>query len=143
MNTKEYLNQVSRLEKTIEHKVTEILQYRELATRLKSVQYGVKVRTSLEPDRIGNAIAKIDDMECQLSKLVNQYLYKKSYIAAQIDTMEDEKLYHVIVSRYIEKKTFEQIADELNYSQRQISRLHESALAEFEKKYGAEYLKTE
>ena len=143
MNTKDYLNQVSRLEKTIKHKETEISQYRELTTRLSSAQYGVKVRTSPEPDRIGATMAKIDEMECELIETINCYVDKKNHIIAQIDGIEDEMLYQVLFARYIEKKTFEKIAEELNYSPRQISRLHERVLAEFEKKYGAEYLKTE
>ena len=54
--------------------------------------------------------------------------------------MEEESVYQILFSRYIEKKTFEKIATEMEYSWRQIVRLHGKALQQFEKKYGEEYL---
>jgi hypothetical protein len=54
--------------------------------------------------------------------------------------MEDETLYTILFSRYVEKKTFEKIATETSYCYRQITRLHGKALREFEKKYGETYL---
>jgi len=54
--------------------------------------------------------------------------------------MEDENVYNVLFSKYIEKKTFEVIATEMNYSWRQTIRLHGIALKKFEQKYGATYL---
>ena len=61
-------------------------------------------------------------------------------IISQIDNMEDETYYDILFSRYIEKKTFEKIASDMNYSFRNTTRLHGKALKEFEKKYGYLYL---
>lgn len=140
MTTKEYLNQISRLDKVINNKMTEILQYRELAFGLSAVSSDIKVRTSPKMDRIGNAMARLERMEQQLDEMIDCYVDKKNHIIAQIDALEDEMFYQVLFARYIEKKTFEKIAIELNYSLRQISRVHESALAEFEGQFGSEYL---
>lgn len=54
--------------------------------------------------------------------------------------MDDENVYNILFARYIEKKTFEVIATEMNYSFRNITRLHGRALKEFEKKYGEQYI---
>jgi DNA-directed RNA polymerase specialized sigma subunit len=54
--------------------------------------------------------------------------------------MENKVIYGVLFARYIEQKTFERIAADMNYSFRQITRLHRRAIFEFEKKYGSEYL---
>lgn len=140
MTTKDYLNQVSRLDSMIQNKMSEILQYRELSVSLTAVSSDIKVRTSPDMDKIGNSIARLDEMEKQLDEMIDCFVDKKTYIIAQIDAVEDEVYYQVLFARYIEKKTFEKIAMELNYSLRQISRVHEKALAEFEKKYGHEYL---
>ena len=59
----------------------------------------------------------------------------------KIDSIEDEEYYSILFSRYIEKKTFEVIATEMNYSYRNITRLHGRALKAFEEKFGAIYLK--
>lgn len=65
---------------------------------------------------------------------------RKNEIITQIDSIENEVFYDILFSRYIEQKTFEKIAQDMNYSFRQITRLYEKALKEFEKKYGVEHL---
>lgn len=140
MTTKDYLNQISRLDNRIQNKLTEIMQYRELSISLTAVSSDIKVRTSPDMDKIGSSIARLAEMEQQLDELIDCFVDKKTHIVAQIDAMEDEVQYQVLFARYIERKTFEKIALELNYSLRQISRVHEKALLEFETTYGHEYL---
>ena len=140
MKTKDYLSQVSRLNKMINNKLSEISQLRELSVSISAIGNDEKVQTSPNFDKIGTAIAKIDELESNLDKMIDEYLVKRERIIAQIDTMEEESVYQILFSRYIEKKTFEKIATEMKYSWRQIVRLHGKALQQFEKKYGEEYL---
>ena len=140
MKTKDYLSQVSRLNKMINNKLSEISQLRELSVSISAIGNDEKVQTSPNFDKIGTAIAKIDELENNLDKMIDEYLVKRERIIAQIDTMEEESVYQILFSRYIEKKTFEKIATEMEYSWRQIVRLHGKALQHFEKKYGEEYL---
>ena len=140
MKTKDYLSQVSRLNKMINNKLSEISQLRELSISISAIGNDEKVQTSPNFDKIGTEIAKIDELESNLDKMIDEYLVKRERIIAQIDTMEEESVYQILFSRYIEKKTFEKIATEMEYSWRQIVRLHGKALQQFEKKYGEEYL---
>ena len=140
MKTKDYLSQVSRLNKMINNKLSEIHQLRELSVSISAIGNDEKVQTSPNFDKIGTAIAKIDELENNLDKMIDEYLVKRERIIAQIDTMEEESVYQILFSRYIEKKTFEKIATEMEYSWRQIVRLHGKALQQFEKKYGEKYL---
>ena len=140
MTTKDYLNQINRLDKSIQNKLSELLQYRELSVSLSAVSSDIKVRISPEVDRIGRSIARLEELEQQLDRMIDCFVDKKTHIIAQIDDIEDEMHYQVLFARYIECKTFEKIAEELNYSFRQIVRVHEKALAEFEGRYGQEYL---
>ena len=140
MKTKDYLSQVSRLNKMINNKLSEISQLRELSVSISAIGNDEKVQTSPNFDKIGTTVAKIDEMENNLDKMIDEYLVKRERIIAQIDTMEEESVYQILFSRYIEKKTFENIATEMKYSWRQIVRLHGKALQQFEKKYGEEYL---
>ena len=140
MKTKDYLSQVGRLNKMINNKLSEISQLRELSVSISAIGNDEKVQTSPNFDKIGTAIAKIDELENNLDKMIDEYLVKRERIIAQIDTMEEESVYQIVFSRYIEKKTFEKIATEMEYSWRQIVRLHGKALQQFEKKYGEEYL---
>ena len=140
MKTKDYLSQVSRLNKMINNKLSEISQLRELSVSISAIGNDEKVQTSPNFDKIGTTVAKIDEMENNLDKMIDEYLVKRERIIAQIDTMAEESVYQILFSRYIEKKTFEKIATEMEYSWRQIVRLHGKALQQFEKKYGEEYL---
>ena len=140
MTTKDYLNQVGRFNRMINNKLIEIAQLKELACSISAIQTGERVQTTPNYDKIGTAYAKIDEMERKLDKLIDTYVDKKNHIIGQIDGIEDEMLYNILFARYIERKTFEKIATELEYSWRQIIRLHGKALKQFENQYGKEYL---
>lgn len=141
MTTKDYLNQISRLNRMINNKLTEITQLRELSCSISAIGNEEKVISSSDPDEIGSTYAKIDEMERNLDKMIDEYIEKKNLIIGQIDSIENEDYYNILFSRYIEKKTFEVIATEMKYSWRQIIRLHGKALKAFEEKYGNTYLK--
>ena len=139
MDTKTYLQQISRLDRMINNKLSEISQLRELAMSVSAVKNEERVQTTPNFDKIGTAYCKIEEMEEKLDKLIDEYVDKKNLIISQIDGIENETYYETLFARYIEKKTFEKIADEMTYSFRNVTRLHGRALQEFEKKYGNLY----
>lgn len=143
MTTKEYLSQISRLDRMIKNKLTELSQLKEMTHGLSAIPNEERVQSTLNFDKIGTAYCKIESMEENIDKLIDEYADKKNEIISQIDGMEDEILYDILFSRYIARKTFEKIADNMNYSFRQTTRLHGKALKEFEKKYGHMYLEDE
>lgn len=140
MTTKDYLNQISRINRMINNKIVELSQLKELACSISAVSGEDRVMVTPNFDKIGTKQAKIDEMERNIDALVDEYIIKRDKIVSQIDSMEDENVYNVLFSKYIEKKTFEVIATEMNYSWRQTIRLHGIALKKFEQKYGATYL---
>lgn len=140
MTTKEYLGQISRLNRMINNKLTEIAQLKDMAVSISATQSGERVQTTPNFDKIGTKYAKIDEMERKIDGMVDELVDKKEKIIQQIDSMEDENTYNILLARYIEKKTFEVIATEMKYSWRQVVRLHGTALKQFEKKYGEGYL---
>lgn len=141
MTTKEYLGQISRLNRMINNKLVELAQLKELACSISAVSNEERVMTTPNFDKIGTKQVKIDEIERNIDAMVDDYIIKRDKIISQIDSMEDENVYNVLFSKYIEKKTFEVIATEMNYSWRQTIRLHGIALKRFEEKYGATYLK--
>lgn len=143
MTTKEYLSQISRLDRMIKNKLTELSQLKEMTCGLSAIPNEERVQSTPNFDKIGTAYCKIESMEENIDKLIDEYADKKNEIISRIDGMEDEILYDILFSRYIARKTFEKIADNMNYSFRQTTRLHGKALQEFEKKYGYLYLEDE
>lgn len=140
MTTKEYLSQISRLDRMIKNKLTELSQLKDLSQGLSAISNEEKVQTTPNFDRIGTAYCKIEAMEESIDKLIDEYVDKRDKIIEQIDNMEDETYYDILFSRYIEKKTFEKIATDMHYSFRNTTRIHGKALQAFEKKYGNLYL---
>ena len=139
MDTKAYLSQISRLDRMIKNKMTELSQYKDLAYGLSAINNEERVQSTPDFDKMTGKIAKILEMESKIDSLIDEYVDKKNLIVSQIDSMENEIYYEILFARYIEKKTFEKIADEMSYSWRQIIRLHGRALQEFEKIYGETY----
>lgn len=124
----------------INNKLVEIQQLRDLALGISSISTGERVQSTPDFDKIGSKMAKIDELEKNLDETIDKYVDLKNQIIGQIESMEDEITYNILFSRYIEKKQFELIAIEMEYSWRQIIRLHGKALNQFEEKFGEEYL---
>ena len=131
MNTKTYLNQISRLDKMIQNKLSEIY-------RLKTIACSVTVST--DKDKLGSTVTKIVDLEKDTDRLVDEFMRKRNHIIGQIDSMENTDYYHVLSMRYVNQNTFEEIAQATNWSIRKIFTIHGRALQEFERLYGKEYL---
>lgn len=141
METKQYLKQISRMEKMIQNKLAEIYQ-------LKTMAYGVtasggekeRVQSSPDQDKLGNAVSKIVDLESETDRLVDRFLAKRNHIINQIDSMENSDYYDILSLKYVFGHSFEEIADKTGWSIRQVFRIHGRALQEFERLFGYEYL---
>ena len=139
MQAKEYLGQVSRINRMIKNKVSEIAQLKEIAINISAIDTEERVQTSPDFDKIGKMFVRIDEEEDKLNSLIFEYIELKNKILSQIEGIKEETLYCVLFSRYVENKTFEKIAIDMQYSFRQITRLHGKALLAFDKMYGEEY----
>lgn len=140
MTTKDYLNQISRLNMLINNKLSEISQLRELSCSVSAIRNEEKVVTSTNGDPVSSSVEKLDKMERQLDDMIDDYIEKKKKIISQIQNMENNDYYEILFSRYVERLTFEKIANKTDWCWRHVHRVHAKALIEFEEKYGNEYL---
>lgn len=139
METKEYLQQIGRYDRLINNKLVELAQYRSMACSVSAVKNDEKVQSSPSHDTMDKIVSKIEQMENEIDMLVDRYIDNKRIIISQIDGMSDEMTYQILFSRYVEQKTFEKMAIEMNYCYKQIIRRHGKALQEFEQKWGNTY----
>ena len=140
MTTKEYLNQIERLDKMITNKLSEIYQLKIMACSITVSGDSERVQTSGNHDKLGSTIAKIVDLERETDELVDSLVDKRKEILRQIDNMKNIDNYDVLHKHYVERRTFQDIADSENWSIRQVFNIHGRALQEFEKMYGDTYL---
>lgn len=136
MTTKEYLCQISRLNKQIQNKLADIYQLKTMACSVTTANENDRVQTSPEKDKIGMFVARIVQAEKECNDLVD----RRAYIVSQIDQMEDVVVYDVLTQKYVLQKTESEIAEEKDRTERHIRRILSAARDDFEKKYGNEYL---
>ncbi len=140
MTTKDYLNQINRLDKMIQNKLSEIYRLKAMACSVTVSTEKEAVQMSASKDKLGNAVTKIIDLENETNILVSDFVEKRKHIINQIDGMDNVEYYQVLSMRYVNQNTFEEIAENTNWSIRKIFLLHGRALQEFERLYGNEYL---
>ena len=133
MTAKEYLGQLLRYEKMINNKLSELYQLKAMSSSISVAIDSERVQTSVRNDKIPNAIVRIEEKQAEINSIVSDYVNAKDNIIRDIEKLTDSTQYDVLFKRYVEHKTFEVIATDLNYSWRQIIRIHGEALREFEK----------
>lgn len=141
MTTKEYLAQIRRLDMQIQNKLSDVYKLKTMACSVNISDSGERVKTSGDKDRLGNAVAKIVDLEKEIDSMVDSFVSKRKRIIEQIDNISDDDEYNVLSMRYVGGKTFDEIAKATNWSIRKVFSIHGKALQDFEKLYGNEYLK--
>lgn len=141
MTTKNYLNQVNRLNKRIKNKISESAQLRTLIMSVSSLRIdNDRVQNSGSYDPLGDKIAKLVDIEQETNDLIDQLIDIRELIIAQIDNIENDSEYNVLHLRFISGKALSYISDEMQYSMSQTKRIYGRGLQSFEKKYGHMYL---
>lgn len=138
METKTYLSQIKRLDRLIQNKLSEIYQLKTIACSITVSNDKERVQNSSDKDRLGSTVAKIVDLERETDRLVDNFIDKRKHIISQMESLDTE-MYHVLFSRYVSCKTFDEIANEIPCSRMQVNRIHGKALSEFEKWFGSEY----
>ncbi len=127
---KEYLGKVRRIDKMIDAKCEQLDQLKQMATRVtKQISY-TNVQTSGHKD-IGDIIVKIVDLEYEINDDIDQLVDLKRQVIKEVDSLENDDYRLLLTLKYLNYKTIEEIAEEMMYSTRHITRLHKEALIDF------------
>lgn len=140
MTTKEYLNQIRKLSFMVEAKLDEIYRLRTLACRITVSTEGERVKSSSDPDRLTEAVAKIIKSEEELNILVKRLMKQRSQIIGMIDELENPNSHKILTLRYVQELTDKEIATKMNIVPSNVYKIQKVALNEFETKFGARYL---
>lgn len=133
MNTRQYLEQVKRLDSQIANKLKEIHNLRLMVGSIGSINDAEKVIASPTKDKIGAIVAKITDMEREVDFMVD----KRWKIVTEIESLKENESYDILARVYVLGQDFKAIAIEKKMSYRHFLRLHEKAILDFETIYGA------
>lgn len=126
MTPKEYLSQVRAMDERLRligqkiERLRSVLEYRS-----PSFEGGGGVGSA---DRLPDTVGLIVEYEQQAEKLREEYIGKFREIDRTIAAVPDAVLREVLERRYLFYQRWEQIAEEMHYSERHILRLHGAAL---------------
>lgn len=132
MNAEQFLKQAYKLNEQIKCDKEELESLRSLAESVSGDMTQERVQTSTVGDKTVNIIAKIVDLESEIKSEIETFIELKKEIRDTINQLEsvNEKL--VLKYRYLLFCQWDEICDKLNYSRRQIRRIHDSALVNME-----------
>lgn len=133
MDAKTFLNQIALYDAHINSKIEELDRLKALRLKVTATLKADVVSHSGNADKIGDATAKIIDLERELNADIDAYVDKKREIEAVIQCIKDADQVNVIRKRYMLNEPWEQIAYELHCSLRHATRIHGYALKSVEK----------
>ena len=126
--TVEYLRRALILDMEIDAGFERIQELRALAERRTAV-YGIeRVSASAAVDRRMDVAARIVDAERKLDAQIDRMIALREEIQATIARVPDERMRVLLELRYLNGRTWEDVADQMNYTTRNIYNLHAAAL---------------
>lgn len=133
MTTKEYLSQISRLDRMIKNKLTELSQLKEMTHGLSAIPNEERVQSTPNFDKIGTAVAKIIDMEKEIDILVDAFVDLKKEVYQKISMLKSSRHKYILIQKYVKYKSIYTIAEELKMTDRGCKKAHKRALEELDK----------
>jgi len=132
MRAKEYLRQIRIMDERINSLIHEVDMLRDSISHPRPINYDKDpVQGGSRNDSMADRIAKCIDMEQEINEKTDGLIDLRHKIIGEINQLNDPNHIRLLMLRYVDGHTFEQIACEMNYSFRQILRIHGSALQEF------------
>ena len=127
-NKIKYLKRYINLDREIERKLEEVARLRAKLTRVTEVFTAEPKGGGSIYGKTEEILAKIVDLEKEIDADVDRLIAVRDNIKSVIEVVEDDRERLLLQYRYLDGWTFEKIAVEMNYSWRQIHRLHSRAL---------------
>ena len=135
MKVKDFLKKIITIDDMIDLKVNEVAKLRALLD-VGAVRYDKdKIMGGSQDDKMLDTVVRIVELEDEINVDIDSLIAHKELARQMIESLDDDREQIILYKRYFEKKSFEQISVDTNYSWRQVHRLHGRALAVLESKY--------
>lgn len=131
--TQEYLHQVKKLDASIDSKLEQVAHLKAMTMKITATMKENTVSGSGNQDKIGDAIAKIIDLENEINGDIDAYVDKKREICNIIEAVSNPDQMAVLQKRYLHYEPWEQIAIEMHCTYRNVCYIHGRALQAVER----------
>ena len=126
-----YLNQARIMSAKAKAKQEEIEKIESLL--LQGVSFGEKLGSGNNLNKNEHIIFRLIELKDQLNWQLEELIEKQVEIMGMIDRLSSAEEISILHKRYLQSKKFVVIADEMNYSERQVYRVHDQAVADIQK----------
>lgn len=143
MKAKEYLSRIQCIDICIRQKEAELKRIEEERTYISAIRYDKdRVNSSPSAEGFTRLSDKIADMTIEISNDKAKLIEARHRIIKQIESLADARYIDLLYKKYVELKSFEQIAYEMGYDYYHCLHLHGEALQSFEAIIGEAYITT-
>lgn len=137
MTSKEYLERIQLLDEFISQKKWELEDIERKRTLISAIDYS---KGRFSGSKSGEApfvktSDKLADLEREINREIEDFSAERHRVINLIQGLKNCNFVKILYKRYVEYKTLEDIACEMNYTYRHIRDLHLQALENFEKTY--------
>lgn len=136
MDVKEYLKKVRELDNAIQFKDAQREEIINEMAAVRAVSYDKdRVQSSPSGDQMVNLMIRLEELAGDINKMRTEYFTQKNDIINQIILLHDPRYADLLYKHYVEYKSLEKIAADMNYSYDHIRRLHRAAKKSFAETY--------
>ena len=131
MTAKEFLSRAYLLDQQIKSKLEQIESLRALSLKCTSSTDGERVSGSSDPKKLENVMAKIIDMESEISADIERLVDIKEEISKAVAAVENPLQRLLLEYRYILCKKWPEVAEAIGLSERSTFEQHGKILKKF------------
>ena len=135
MTAKNYLEQISLKNARINNLIKDKENMLQLLYSLSCASSDERVQSSPNLDRIGTIYAKVDAKEREITERIDELVDFRSQVTSEINALDDRRYIIVLHKRYVQMESFREVANDLGYDYRHVTRLNKQALQCFDCKY--------
>lgn len=120
--------QIQRIERMIESRMAEIEHLKNVAVSITPSYDGERVQSAGNKDKIAECVARYVDLEREVDSLIDSLVDRRREIISVIEQVDHPLQYAVLAKKYIQYKSFIEIAEEEHYSYSYILEVHRAAV---------------
>jgi hypothetical protein len=128
LKAKDFMSQALHIDQRINNNIEQIHSLRELATKATATLTDVKVSGTRNVSRMEDAIVKMVELESDINEDVARLVALKREIVSVVNRVDNPSYQTLLSLRYLCFKTWEQMAEKMNYSIQHLHRIHGGAL---------------
>lgn len=133
MNAREYLSGAYLLDQRINAKLEQVTALRTLAAKATTDCSRERVQSSKNNGALESVVIKIIELEQDIDRDIDRLVDFKRSLSKIFAEVQQPELHLLLELRYLNYKTWEQIAEAMNYTWRNVMYMHKKALAMVEK----------